>query len=888
MKNDGPPRLAVRLLGLLCPPHQRDEVLGDAEESYAVQLEHFGPSAARRRYWIQAAMTPGWLWWEEVGTMMTMSLQEARHAVRGYLKTPGFTAITVLTLALGLGATTAIFSVVDGVLLESLPYPQADRLVSIQHDALGMDIVGMPSATGLHVFYSEASRSFDVLALYRAQTSTLTGRGDPRRISRTQLTPSMFEVLSAQAALGRVFTSEEGVTGAQLVAVLSDGFWEQEFGRDPGAVGQTLHLAGTPYEIVGVMPADFAFPDPSMDLWTPLRLDPAGTQFGGFNYPALARLKEGITPEAAQADLNGLVERFPERFPEIFTPERIASAGIAADVHSYVDEIVGEIRPVLLVLLATVAFVLLIACANVANLLLVRAESRAKEVAIRSALGASRDHFIARYVTESLLLALTGGALGLLVSRASLDFLVARGPRNLPRLEQIGLDGSVVAFAAALTLIMTLVFGAIPALRNRRAPVAEVIRDGARGTTTGRGGVRVRSLLVAGQVAFALVLLVASGLTLRSFWALQAVDPGFESADVLTFYVGLPGTSYPDAEARARFHGEFLERIEAIPGVRAAGVVSRLPLWGLGELDPILVDGQPIDPDAIPPIVEMRAVTPGYFEALGIELQAGRWLTSTDADARTGAVLVSRQLQVAHFGGQEAVGGRVTQGLQNEHDPWSQVVGVVDDVNNESLVKAPMGTVYYPLLMGEGVTRDYLTGTMAYTIKTAVEPTSIVPSVRKALGDMDSSIALADLSTMDARVQRDRAPMAFTMLALAMAAVVGLLLGAIGLYGVVSYVTGQRTQEIGVRMALGADAVKVRGMVVSQGMAVTVAGLVVGLVAAFVLSRFMQALLFQVEADDAATFASVAGVLLLVSFAATWIPAARAARTDPVQALRRG
>ncbi|UCC25378.1 MAG: ABC transporter permease, partial [Gemmatimonadales bacterium] len=777
------------------------------------------------------------------------------------MKSPAFTAITVLTLGLGMGAVTAIFSVVDGVLLESLPYPNAERLVSIQHNATGMDIVGMPSARGLHVFYSEASRSFDALSLYSARTGTLTGLGDARRISTAYVTPSLFDVLSAQAAVGRVLTDEEGVPGGPAVVVLSDGFWSREFGRDQEILGRTVQLDGTAHEVVGVMPPDFAFPDPSVALWVPLRVDPAGTQFGGFNYPALARVRQGVTPEAAQADLNGLVGRFSERFPEVFTPERIANAGIEVDVHAYIDDIVGEVRPVLWVLLATVGFVLLIACANVANLLLVRAESRSKEVAIRAALGASRDHLMARYFTESLLLAVAGSGLGLLVSVGLLDFLVAQGPRNLPRLEQIGLDSSVLAFTAVLTLLVTLVFGAIPALRNRRASVAEVIRDSSRGNTAGRQGLRARSVLVVGQVAFAMVLLVGSGLTLKSFWAVQQVEPGFEAADVLSFYVALPESSYPEAEDRALFHQGLLERLEAMPGVRAAGVISRLPLWGMGELDPILVDGQPIDPDAIPPIVEMRAVSPGYFKAMGIELQAGRMLTQADADTRSGAVMVSRQVERAHFGGLIAVGGRVAQGLANDSDPWSDVVGVVEDVHNESLTKAPIGTIYYPLIMGDGVDRTYLTRTMGYTVRTAVEPTSLVPAVRGILAEMDPSIALADVSTMAARVQRARAPMAFTMLALGLAAVVGLLLGAIGLYGVVSHVTGQRTQEIGVRMALGADNGRVRRMVVAQGMGVTAVGLVVGLGAAFGLSRFMQALLFQVEANDAFTFTSVAVAL---------------------------
>jgi predicted permease len=396
----------------------------------------------------------------------------------------------------------------------------------------------------------------------------------------------------------------------------------------------------------------------------------------------------------------------------------------------------------------------------------------------------------------------------------------------------------------------------------------------------------LRSLLVVSQVAFALVLLVGSGLTLRSFWALQRVDPGFEATDVLTFELALPATGYSDPEVRARFHNELVERIEALPGVRMAGAVSHLPLWGFGSLDPLLVEGEPIDPGEIPPIVEMRAVTPGYFEALGIPLTSGRSLDLDDAAARTGAVLVSQRIVEIFFEGEDPVGRQVATGIPLEHDPWSRIVGIVEDVHNATLTDDPMGAVYYPLIQGEGVDKTWLTQSMGYVVKTAVSPTSLTSAIRNEVGQMDPSIPMANVRTMEDRTREARAPMAFTMLMLAIAATVGLLLGAIGLYGVVSYVTAQRTQEIGVRMALGAEAATVRGMVLRQGLVVTVAGLLVGLVGAYALSRFMGALLFQVDADDPLTFASVASVLFLVSLTATWIPARRAAGTDPVRALR--
>jgi len=818
--------------------------------------------------------------------MMGTSLQEARFAIRRFLRKPGFTLVTLLTLALGMGANTAIFSVVDGVLLEPLPYPDEAELVSIRHDAPGLDFIGMPSSTGLHVFYSQASRSFDALALYNATTMTLTGDDAPERVVAAQATPTLFDVLQAEPAMGRRFSEEEGIPGGPAVAIISDALWAERFARAPDVVGRTLQVAGTATEIIGVMPPKFAFPSPDVRLWTPLRVDPAGTDFGGFNYPAIARLKDNVTPAAAQADLNALVPRLSERFPILFTPEMIANSGIAVDVHPYVDDVVGAVRPVLLVLMATVGFVLLIACANVANLMLVRAEGRSKEVAIRSAIGASGSHFLVGYFTESFILAATGGILGILLAQGGLRVLLSRGAQNIPRLEQVGIDPSVLLFTGGVIVLATLVFGLIPVLKGRSSSVADVIRDGTRGSTTGRTGKRVRSLLVASQVAFALILLVGSGLTLRSFTALQHVDPGFDHESVMTFRIPLPNADYPSDEERAQFTAELVDRLEAIPGVLTAGAVSHLPLSGANGMDPLLVEGEPLDPDKIPPIIMMRAATPSYFDALGIELVEGRMLNASDVDQRSGAVLVSQRVVDLFFDGQNPVGRRVAQGIPAEHDPWSTIVGVVRDVHYASLVDEPMGAIYYPLVQAEGVGKGWLTVNMGYTVKTSVPPASIVPAVRREVAQMDSRLPIANVRTMEDRVRDARAPMAFTMLMLALAAGVGLLLGAIGLYGVISYVTVQRTKEIGVRLALGAESRAVRGMIVRQGMAVTAVGLLAGLAGAYALSRFMETLLFHVHANDPLTFGGVTVTLMLVGLAATWIPAARAAGADPVKALR--
>ncbi len=880
-----PPRLAEWVLALVLPRRQRAEVLGDLAENYYLRVRHFGLRAARLWYVKQAVSVPPWLWMEEGVAVMGLSVQEVRQVVRGMVRKPAFAAVTVITLALGIGANAAIFSVVDGVLLEPLPYANPDALVSIGHDAPGLDALGLTSATGLHVMYREMSHSFEEVSLYDAIRATLTGEGQAERILTSRVTPSLFTVLGVPTVVGRPFTEEEGHPEGPHAVVLSHGLWTERFGADPSVLGRTLVLNGVAREIVGVMPRSFAFPDAEIRLWTPLKIDPASMDFGGFNFGGLGRLADGATLASAERELNALIPTWGERF-EFFTPALIEQAKLSVDVHPYVDDVVGNVRIALWIIMATVGLVLLIACANVANLMLVRAEGRTKEIAIRSAIGASRDRLLVRFMAESVVLATAGALLGVLLAHVSLKALIALGPQSMPRVGQIGIDGSVLVFVGAITVIATLAFGAISALGYRSNGEAGVLREGSRGSTGGRRSNRVRKLLVAAQVAFALILLVGSGLMLRSFDELRRVDPGFSGDGVMTFRVALPLADYPEVELAAAFHRGLLERLEAIPGVVAAGAISRLPLNGTGAMDPLFVEGSTRDPEGIPPLIETRAATPGYFEAMGIPLRQGRMTTMEDGEARSGAVLVSEGVVDQLFDGRNPLGRQVAFGIPGDMDPWSDVVGVVGDVHNASLTVEPMGAVYFPLLQREGVSKGWLTMSMSYALKTAVPPSSVLPSVRSLISEMDPNLPLSSVRTMEDIARAGRAQTGFTMLLLGIAAGVGLLMGSVGLYGVISYVTAQRTREIGVRMALGAEQADVRGMILRQGMAVTVVGLVVGLVGAFGLSRFMASMLFQVDATDPATYIVVAVVLLAVSTLATWIPARRAARTNPVDALR--
>jgi len=881
-----PPRLASWLAGLLVPEAERSGILGDLHENYLARERADGPFRAGVWYWGQVLGLSIWFWGEGGKAMVALSGNDIRYAVRGFLRSPVFTGITLLTLGLGIGANTAIFSVVDGVLLEPLPYPESDRLAAISFSAPGLDLEWLPSATGAYLVHREEAHTLEDVALYARQASNLTGDGDPRRIMIGRATPSLFTVLGVDAALGRTFTEEEGLPGGAAIAVITNRLWSEHFDASPDVLGRTLQLDGNAVEVVGVLPPGFEFSDPDIQLWTPLPVDPNDTNFSGFNYPSIARLAPGFDPDEAQSELNALLPRMAERFDGI-TMDMLENASLFTVTERYIDTVVGDVKTVLLILMGTVGFVLLIACANVANLLMVRAESRQKEVAIRTAMGADRGHLYGQFLIESGLLALLGGGLGLLLAQLGLRLLQAMGPAGVPRMDAIGIDASVLLFTAVISVAAALIFGLIPVLRHRRGATAAALRDGYRGSTSGGPGNRVRQLLVASQVAFALILLVGSGLMLRSFRQLLDVDPGFRSDNVLTFRISLPATDYPDRDAIASFHHRFLDRLSGLPGVEVAGAVNALPLAGLAAVDPLVVEGRPQGPDEVPPVINTRVATPGFFEALGIPLERGRMLERRDAESAMPVAVLSHRAAETFFPGEDALGQQVAQGLPVEHDDvWSRVVGIVGDVHYMSLTQAPMGAIYYPIRPGDGIRWDGLSRSVEFVVRTGVPPTSLVPAVRRALAEMDPDLPMATVRTLDQITREARAGMWFTLVLLGIAAAVGLLLGSVGLYGVISYVTGQRTREIGVRMALGAEVSSVRGMVMRQGMGLTLGGVALGLLGAWGLTRFMKSVLYEVSTTDPTVYAGVSALLLLVAAAATWIPARRASRTDPVRAMQ--
>lgn len=812
---------------------------------------------------------------------------DLRFAVRQLRRTPGFTLAAVLTLALGIGGNVAVFSVVNGVLLRPLAFPDADRIMTIGHRTRGGDLPEqLPNSSATYVAY-ETNRSFDAMALYTTwQGGLASGDAPPDWVDVVSATRSLFDVLRVPPALGRTFTVEEDRPGGPRVVVLGHALWRQRFGGDPSVIGRTITLDGTAREVIGVMPATFSFPTPATQLWVPMRVD--RNDLGGFYLPGIGRLRAGVAPENAMRELTQLLPR-AATLVDFLSLRTLRDASIRPDVHRYLDDVVGGVRPVLWTLWAMIGLVLLIACVNVASLLLVRAEGRRREVALRMALGAERGHLLAQSLAESALLLLVGSVLGILFAWTAVALLPRLAPGLLPRLGDIRIDATVVACTTFVSTVVAIVFGVVPVARNRAVAPSTMLRGGDRASTSDRHSGRLRQLLVVAQVAMATVLLVGSGLVLRSFQKLRAIDPGFRPEGVITFRIALPQSSYPTPDDVARFHYAMLDRVRGLPGVAAAGGTGRLPLVGTTiEMDPLRLEGRNFAPNALPPLAEMRVATPGYFEAMGIPKVAGRLFERSDTEQPTGAVLVTETVVRKLMESRQPIGARVTHGLagvKGEH-PWSDVVGVVGDVRGISLDKEPMGAVYYAMVNKPGVDKEWLARSMAYAVRTNVPPSTLVAAVRRELAQLDPTLPLAETRNLSSVVAAAQGGMRFSMIGFAVAAVMGLFMGAIGLYGVLSYVTAQRTREIGVRMALGATPASVRVAVLRRGIAVSGIGLFAGLVAAVSLRGLATPLLYGITPTDPLTLLAVSVVLLSVGALATWLPARRAARLDPVRALR--
>ena len=824
--------------------------------------------------------------------------KEAGFAARRLVRSPAFSVAAVLTLALAIGANAAIFAVVQRVLLNPLPYPDSDRLVDVDHGSQRLNLPsGLGITRGYYYQYLERSHTLDGIALYAAENATLTGDGEPERIRTSRATASLATVLRVGPAIGRWFSEDEGQPGGPQRVVLSHGLWIRRYGGDPGILGRTINLGGVSMDVIGVMPQGFAFPDPRVDAWTPQQIT-RSMGFGIWLYGAVARLRDGVTVADARTEMNTLIADITRAFPgDEFAAGNSAGIALFSTVRTLKEAMVGAVARALWILLVSVGLVLLVACANVANLFLVRSDARQREVAVRVALGAGRSGIARYFLAESVLLSVAGGALGLAIACGAVRLVVSAGPATLPRLAEIRVDGVAVAYTLLLSVVTAFVFGAIPLWRG--VPLGPALNESGRGNTATRSRHHARRLLMGGQVALALTLLIASGLMVRSFQKMRDVDPGFNPDSVLTFRIGLPDRAYPTRAAAVAAHLAILDRLAALPGVVAVSASSGLPLGSGCMGNTLLVQNRPIPPGTTPPIARFCAVAGGYFEAMGMRLLGGRRITRDDVERSLPVVVVNEALAKRVFPNQNPLGQYVSSNAppaRAEGAPGPtplEIVGVVSNTPSRSLAEPDAASqLYMPMSIagGPGIPPTALLGPdvalMAFVVRSSTPPSALLPSVRGAVSLVDPKLALALVTTLQAMVDSASAQMAFTMVLLAVAAGVALMLGVIGIYGVMSYIVSQRTAEIGVRLALGAEPRSVAAMILRQGGAVAVAGAVVGLVAAFAGSRLIASLLFGISPHDPAVFAATTVLLLIVVALACWLPARSAARLSPVEALR--
>jgi len=823
------------------------------------------------------------LWEKKEMMTMTGMFNDMRFAVRSLLRYPTFTAIAVLTLALGIGANTAVFTLVDGVLLSPLPFDDADDLVALEHlGREGRD--ELPMSTGLYFLYREQASALEEIALYAGSTVNLVSEGEPERVRVQAVTPGFFNVLRVEPVLGRTFTEDEGHPEGESVVVLSNGMWRTRFDSDPSVIGQSLDINGRMRQIVGVMPADFGLPNRDARFWLPMQIDPLQAPLAAFGSSGVARLAPDATIETLDTELRGLISRLAELFPDSGAPAFLSDVGLRPSISPLKDAVVGDMQRTLWILLGTVGFVLLIACANVANLLLVRAEGRQREMALRVAVGAGRMEILRSFLSESIVLAGVGSLLGIGIAHFAVQASIGLVPTDLPRVDEIGLDLRVLGFTSLIAAGCALFFGVFPMLRYGVSDLSGQLRDGsARGATGGKDRNRIRSGLVVIQMALALVLLVGSGLMLRSFQALRSMDPGFDSEQILTARITVPTAEIESWEETAAFYRVLGERIAALSGVEAVGFAQSIPLGGgLGYFN-VELEGHSTGPGASPIFASNNQIETGYLEAMGIDLLEGRTFQAGDGAEGTRSVIVTESFAEHWWPEQSALGRRMRLGFEGED--WYQVVGVVGDAHYNSLEEDPEEMVYWPATVGPADSPQ-ATRSMDIAIRTAGDPLAFVAVLRREVQALNSRVPVSNPRTMEDVVRAATSRISFTMALLGAAAGIALLLGLVGIYGVISYVVSQRTREIGVRMALGATAPSVRHMVVRQGLILAAGGVGVGLLAARVLSGLMASLLYGVSATDPVTYGTVAIALLIVSVAASWIPAARAAGVDPAGALR--
>jgi putative ABC transport system permease protein len=813
-----------------------------------------------------------------------------RLIARRLVRAPLFTCIAVATLALGIGANTAIFSVIRGVLLKPLPFAEPDRLIGVWHTAPGIGIPLLNQSPSLYLTYRDANHTFEDTGIWDDTAIAVTGAGEPERVSALEVTDGILPILRIQPALGRRFTADDDRPKSPDRVMLAHAFWMRKFGGDPSAVGRLITLDGKPYEIIGVLPAAFRFSNADPQLLLPMRLNPAELFVGQFSFQGLARLKPGVTIEQANADVNRMIPMVMQRFPMPpgFTPQMFNDARISANVHALSQDVIGDVGRVLWIVFGTVGMVLLIACANVANLFLVRAEGRQQELAIHAALGAGSRRIAWELLSESLFLGLAGGVAGLALAYAGVRALVAVAPAGLPRVEDIGIDATVVAFTLGISIVAGLLFGAIPVLKYATPRIASLLSQGGRLGTASRQRHRARNGLVVVEVALAVVLLVASGLMIRTFQAMRHVDPGFVNpSQVVTMRVSIPDSVVKDQVQTARTHEAIVHKLEQLPGVTAVGLTSSVAMDGLGSFDPVFVEDFPGPNGKIPPTRRYKWTDGSYFSAMGNRIVAGRALDWNDSYNTLTNVVISENLAREYWGDpSKAIGRRIRNSPDN---PWRTIVGVAGDERDQGLARPAPTTVYWPVLVEKLWSPDLrVQRSLSYVIRTdRPKSTTLLKEIQQAVWSVNASLPVANIRSLTDLMSESMAQTSFALVMLAIAGSVALMLGVVGIYGVIAYIASQRTKEIGIRIALGAVTRDVTGLFLRQGLLLAGAGIVIGLVAAGFATRVMSTLLYGVRPLDPLTYAAVGVGLGLTALVASYLPAARAARIAPAEALRR-
>ncbi len=800
---------------------------------------------------------------------METLIKDFRYAVRSLLKHPSFLFVSVITLALGIGANTAIFSVVNAVLLRPLPYRDPERIVTLWQNNVKAGVARNDVSPANFLDWREQSRSFEAMAGVEPFGFSMIGNGEPEQFRSWLVTSGFFEVLGASALHGRTFTTEDYQPGNERVVVIGYGLWQRRFGGDQNLVGQKLTLNGQPYTVVGILPPAVQFP-PDREVWAPRVLRESDRQLRGPTYwKVIARLKPGVTISQAQDEMSGIAARLAGQYPD-------TNGGMGATAVFLSEQLTGQVRSALLILLGAVGFVLLIACGNVANLLLVRGAERYREFAIRSALGAARARLIRQLLTESLLLALLGGIGGVLLASWSVRLILAFSSAKIPRLEYVSIDVPVLLFALGVSVFTAIIFGLIPATQFSRPDLQSTLKEGGRGGVSGPTRHWMRNSLVVAEVAVALVLLTGAGLLVRSFVAVTSVDPGFDRDRVLALQVFLP-RNYQKPEQVTGFFDQSLEKIAALSGVQSAAVVSSPPFIDLEQDVAFTIQGLPVPPKGREPSAFYTEVSPDYLGVMRVPLQRGRFFTKFDKADSSQVVVINETMARRHFVGEDPVGRKLS--VIFDQPEVREIVGVIGDVLHSGLDSQPRPEMFVPY-------HQSWTPQMTFVVKTKVDPAAMLPLVKTAIREVRPNQTFAKTATMDQLVSESLRQRRFNLVLLVSFAVLALVLAGIGVYGSINYSTRQRTHEIGLRMALGAQPRDVLRMVVGHGLVLALLGIGIGLIASFALTRLMKGLLFGISATDPITFAGISLLLILIGLLASWIPARRATKVDPLVALR--